>query len=694
MASTLAHLIALGAVVLASSASGAREIVSTVGTPGVKACLWSATSPDERRCSMLDGGRFAVMVDDPALSATFIEFSSPSHFSIILSARDVDGRDIRLDPFPRVQWNGWNRDVETKIEWLSAGKGAEWRDLGAIRTGEERELAGETRAVRFSSPKASPRTFFFAGPRTSLRIPRNEPLRGGGEIALCVEKPDIALRVRSRSGKVFDGKTGAPGCVSFAGLDPDAYDVLSVADAFEPLRTRVASGRSAWLGIVQLQPPATVRVHIDDTDSSRRYSVSVGPSFVAAAEPPAPPKVIMGGDEAEWKVRAGSYEATAHPEAFPGIEFAAHVIVEPGTEAAITLRPSYVTVAGTATRRGSAAADVAMEFVSDDDRTRATARATTGDDGRYEVVLPSPGRWRVVADTPGQLLWKPYEVTNDVPFAERYQWDIALPGGKLAGRVIDAASGEPVADLVVEIRWKVEKESPGFMTTTSDADGRFHAASLPDTTVTVNASDAMARLLGYVPTPARSVDLTEDTHEAVIELRRSQTAVRISVVDEAGHPVTTAQLFRAITDPAVPLLASADGDGNIDVPNDAPLPLIAYIVSTGHPWQRIVVNEPRDEPLRVVLSPSTTPTQIALTGATFVGLQDAAWGLIDSDGLQVPLFYHLLRQNVLPVLRGSVATIPASGSGAYRLWIRRGGAVRVLGTVMLPSPTVVVVNAE
>lgn len=101
-----------------------------------------------------------------------------------------------------MQWNGWNRDVETKIEWLSAGKRAEWRDLGAIRAGEERELAGETRAVRFSSPKASPRTFFFAGPGTSIRIPRNEPLRGGGEIALCVEKPDIALRVRSRSGKV------------------------------------------------------------------------------------------------------------------------------------------------------------------------------------------------------------------------------------------------------------------------------------------------------------------------------------------------------------------------------------------------------------------------------------------------------------------------------------------------------------
>jgi 5-hydroxyisourate hydrolase-like protein (transthyretin family) len=694
MAPTFTRLIAIGAVVFAFSVSAATEVANTVTpTAGVQACVWNVTIPDERRCSRLEGGLFAATIDDDALSATFIEFSAPSHFSIVLPARDVNGRDIRLDPYPRVQWNGWNREADTKVEWLSAAKGAEWRDLGAIIGGEERELPGETRAVRFSSPKASPRTFFFAGPRVSLRIPRSEPLRAGGEIALCVEKPDIALRLRNRTGKIVEGKSAAHGCVSFAGLDPDVYDVLSAADAFEPFRTRVDAGRSAWLGTMQLQAPATVRVRIDDADLSRRYSVSVVPSFVAAAQRPPLPKVIVGGDEAKWEVRAGSYEATARPEAFPGIELSSHVFIESGAESIIILRPNYVTVAGSATRRGSAAADVAMEFASDDDSTRVTARATTGSDGRYEVVLPLPGRWRVVADTPGQLLWKPYEVTHDVPLAERYQWDIALPSGELAGRVIDAASGEPIADLAVEVRWQIEKEPPGFMTTTSDADGRFRAASLPNTTVTVQASEAMTRLIGYVPTAARNVDLTKDTPEEVIALRRSRTAVRISIVDEAGRPVTTAQLFRATADPATPLLASADGNGNIDVPDDTPLPLVAYIVATAHPWQRIVVNEPSEKPLRVALSPSPAPTSIALTGA-IVDLQDAAWGLIDADGLHVPLFYHLLRQGALPVLRGSVATIPAPGSGTYRLWIRRAGTVRILGTITLPSPTVVVVNAE
>jgi 5-hydroxyisourate hydrolase-like protein (transthyretin family) len=696
MASTLAHLIGAGSFVLALS-SAAMEVVTTVAPPDAQACVWTAAHPESRACRVLRDGRFAMTIDDIAVPQTFVEFSAPSHFPTVVAMRDVAAREVRLDRYPRVQWNGWSMDAaEAQVEWLPAASGAEWGASGLIKAGEEREFSAEVRAVRISSPGASPRTYFFAGPRASLRTPPKEPLQKGGELALCAAKANLIVRVRKSNADdvVIEEKTGTHGCVSFSGFAAGDYDVISANDAFAPLRTRIEAGRSTWLGMLQLYPPTTVRVRIDDSDTRRRYSVSVEPAFVAAAESVRDTKTMNGQGEATWDVRAGSYVVTARPETFHGIEFTANVDVERGDETAVVLRPNYITVWGTATRGGDAASDLALSFVSTEG-TRATARTTTDSGGRYEVVLPSAGRWRVVAETAGQRLWKPLEIWNSVPLVERYEWNIELPSGELSGRVVDGSSGEPISDVLVEVRWKTDNDAAGFVTVTSDGEGRFSASGLPGTTVTVGAVAAMARMLGYVPaaTP-QSVDLASKTRPAiVIALHRSRAAARLAVVDGSGQPVRTAQLFRADTTPSAALLGRADSNGHIEIPEDEPLPLIGYVVAAGHPWHRVLVDAPRQEAMRIVLAAPPAPTQVAFTGATSE-LRDAVWGLLDSDGLHVPLFYHLLQQNVLPALRGSTATIPAPGSGTYRLWVRRNGKLHVVGTVLLPSSRPILINID
>jgi hypothetical protein len=87
-------------------------------------------------------------------------------------------------------------------------------------------------------------------------------------------------------------------------------------------------------------------------------------------------------------------------------------------------------------------------------------------------------------------------------------------------------------------------------------------------------------------------------------------------------------------------------------------------------------------------------THFVFTGATQNLATDTAWGLQDELGYEVPLFFHLLRQGALPVIRGNAVTLPAAAPGTYRLWIRSGTSIRKIATVVLPSIAPIITNIE
>jgi hypothetical protein len=62
------------------------------------------------------------------------------------------------------------------------------------------------------------------------------------------------------------------------------------------------------------------------------------------------------------------------------------------------------------------------------------------------------------------------------------------------------------------------------------------------------------------------------------------------------------------------------------------------------------------------------------------------WGLLDEYGQQVPVFFHLLRQNASPLFKGRTVTIPLATPGHYRFWLRRAERTDdLVEPVILPS---------
>lgn len=189
---------------------------------------------------------------------------------------------------------------------------------------------------------------------------------------------------------------------------------------------------------------------------------------------------------------------------------------------------------------------------------RAETRA--GDDGRFRIEGLAPGRWFVTIRTATRVDWHVGSV--DLPGASRI--DVRLGAqGTLAGRVLDAATGEPVAGATVSVATYLLPEPiprpsvacAGSARCTSGADGAFRIEGLAVgqlNGISVLAPGYLPYPDGIAPQPAADfATRVEDGATSTIVLRVHRgAAIHGRVFDDAGRSVAGARVGAMTTETA------------------------------------------------------------------------------------------------------------------------------------------------
>lgn len=695
-----------------------------------EASLWRIkTSPSEARvcvradrigspetCVLAkDGVAELSLASDLTLQPLLIEVSAKEHFpwNERLSRLDLPGlsadREVRLKPFPSLRWRGFReQDGRTSVgefEWLPARERPSWVPLGKIPEGATLVLPGKVRAVRFSPvPRGmSPRTFFALAPEEPFGDLGPAALAPGGEVSLCLIRRNARRPIQKASLEILRAREvvqtkvlDAAGCAAFPYLPEGLYEVRPAQPLrlpLKPVSVRVHAGRSTFLGTLEVESLGRLRIRVDDTDPERLYSANVEPLL---AEPPSSGSEAPGIEireaplssksEASWDLPSGDYEVKVVSRLVPPAEWTEEVVLLEGEETTLSISPEHVRVVGTVRRGDEPTPHTALRFTSSKGEAKLSARCTSDPEGRYQVNLPSSGRWFVHADEPGVLHWRPQPLAVDIPPVPLYEWDLELPHGRVKGRVFHSRNRRGISGLPVRIRWAEASGEEHWVTARTDDEGRFQAGSLPQATVSVTTLEGAAALLGFLQPKPVVVSLEQESLAQVdIPLDPARGAV-VRVVDKTGGPIAGVTVFLGGVEPLPALLGITGSDGTISLPEDTEPGRVLYAVAHGRPWTFARLgNVPNEENTIVLEEPQSLPTEIVFQKPGSP-LHDVPWGLRDRSGYEVPVFFHMLRQGAYPLVRAGRVVLPQPQPGAYDVWVGLPDGARVrAGTITLPS---------
>lgn len=701
-----AFLFCLAGSLAASSAGAASspEVVATIQPPAGKLCAVASGSAETVRCGPCAAGDCRLDVPESWRDADLsVEASAEQHFSETRIGRIGERMVFRLTPHPSIDWEGWTREssaTAADIDWLPAGRSEEWRTLGKAFAPGKIFLPGEARAIRLSAAgRGSPKTFFAGGPRAAFGAVGPLPAKPGAEIALCLEvsgrltaPPPTTLHVADFAGGEHVTRTDPAGCVAIDGLPSGLATIAADASTryrFQPIPLRLRAGESSWLGTVRVSAPGTLTVRVEDGDSARAYSVAVESSNPLGTGRIREGARITAGSPRSWELPAAEYRVSLDPEAGDTPRLTEIIDLKSSEERTVSFSVGSFRVSGIAYRGGAPLSRVPLHFSREDDSVRESSlRLTTEEDGSFAGWFGRAGRWRVTVGEESGAGGATRSVELVVPDAAASTVDLRFPAGAVSGVVVEAKTGKSMGPVPLRAEGReTESDRPFSMTMTSDASGRFRLDSLPDCRVSIGVPDAIASAM-RVRSGARAIADVHGDEEQSLELRLEpiEEGARLRIVDRNGTPIVDAQAYRADTGPIGALLGRSDDRGEISLPKDIPAGAPIYVIASAHPWAKtsapsenesprpVSLEDPRREPaiLRFEPSQGSPPTEIF-------------FGLTDSAGNEVPVFFHMIRQGALPTARAGTAAIPQAGDGAYVVWVRGAHGLHALGTVVFPS---------
>jgi len=260
----------------------------------------------------------------------------------------------------------------------------------------------------------------------------------------------------------------------------------------------------------------------------------------------------------EKLVRMADPDSDAMSEMVSSLKTAVVEIVEGESEHVVLGAPPEdpVRVRGTITHAKEPQARMAIAFYSEGkDLLQKMRRATTDQDGRYEVTLDGPGKYvatvqKLVTSGFGQQTSIEFQV--EIPETTEHELDLELPLGRISGRV-RGGDGVPVADERVTLYPAGPTQTGMFWggqyaEVQTDDQGNYDVQGLRPGRYQLSAGGmAIGGLFGNEARHGRAVlevDLSEGEWMEHLDIRLELPgSADLSVVDPSGGPVSGATVF-------------------------------------------------------------------------------------------------------------------------------------------------------
>ncbi|MEC8510915.1 MAG: carboxypeptidase regulatory-like domain-containing protein [Planctomycetota bacterium] len=514
----------------------------------------------------------------------------PGAEGITLSlASPVDVRGVLRDDLGEIV-----SGLEVRCSRLASGA------MGDLRLGERRARSAEGGIFAFDLPSGTwelsvmEETHVTAAP-VVLTIPgANEALE-----LVCVRAATVSGRVLDPGGAPVEGasvfydadtgqvvtallsapspdatRSGADGAFTLLGLPPGELTITASHDEFaRASASQLVAGPGEQLSdlVLRLSQGGSIEgICFDDEGRTASDRVVTVQSMTMTNQ-----RVAASDSDGTFRIdglEAGNYQVVAIDPAmrtsgdadtssindmFKYMELATAEVVE-GEVATVFLGapPSDpVEVSGRVTQGGEPYAQAMVNWLPASTGVQEKMKFTATDaDGRYSLTLDEAGDYVIsVAKLPGgdtQQITVEFEERVEEG-TETLRRDIEIPGGSLAGRVLDA-DGEPLGAArvsVIEVGGVRTNQLIGgsYAELQTDADGRFEVSGLRAGVYQASAGGAM--LLGSAPSaPARvtvgPIELGEDARFEGIEIRLTPAcSAEVVVRDGAGQPVQGASVF-------------------------------------------------------------------------------------------------------------------------------------------------------
>jgi protocatechuate 3,4-dioxygenase beta subunit len=198
--------------------------------------------------------------------------------------------------------------------------------------------------------------------------------------------------------------------------------------------------------------------------------------------------------------------------------------------------------------RGGARALVALSFENDSALGVEFKMAQVAADGSYEFAGLAPGNWRFQMEAEGVDL----ELDVVVPDAAEYHFDVRSPAGRIAGRVIDALTRDPIQGVRVELRGEQRTQGRGLIgmlagseanerSEHTDPEGQFELTRLQPGAYRLSAGGVAhggGKRASYAPSEPIELVLRADEERNDIEIALEPGwSIRGLVRDEQGQPL-------------------------------------------------------------------------------------------------------------------------------------------------------------